>query len=378
MKRDKKEHLLLIAFLLFVLLVMATAYYAAVILIPQKAARDFGVPDPGLERSKRVLYAISLEANRKNLLAPVDAQGTQVLFQIQLGESASQVTYNLYQQGLIHSHSALTELLIYSGNDKRIQAGIYALSPAMSGVDIANHIVDSNPEDVAFSFLPGWRAEEIAALLPQSGLDITPEEFLAEIRAPRSTYPFAQAAGAASLEGFLYPDEYQILRSASAQDLAAALSGHFAGALPEEFADLVEAKGLDVYESLILASMVQKEMVAADEGPTIAGVFLKRLAAGMPLQSDPTVQYALGYDEASGGWWKNPLSESDLQVNSPYNTYLNSGLPPAPICNPGMTALMAVANAADTPYLYFRAACDGSGRHVFSQTYEEHLAAACK
>jgi UPF0755 protein len=98
----------------------------------------------------------------------------------------------------------------------------------------------------------------------------------------------------------------------------------------------------------------------------------------MPLQSDPTVQYAVGFDQASGSWWKNPLTESDLQTNSPYNTYLNPGLPPAPICNPGMTALMAVANAMDTPYLYFRAACDGSGRHVFSATYEEHLAAACQ
>ncbi len=377
MKKNKKDHLLLLFFILLVFLVMYAVYFVAGVVIPQKAMRDFGVPDPQLDFSKRVLYAISLEANKKNLLVPVDENGAQVLFQITYGESAAQVALNLYSQGLIHSQSALTDLLIYQGNDKKIQAGIYALNPAMSGLDIANHIVDSNPEDVAFSFLPGWRAEEIAALLPQSGLAISPADFLKVVNQAEEDFSLPAEAGAATLEGFLFPDEYQILRSASAQDLAAALTGHFADQLPEGYLGLIEQKGLSLYESLILASIVQKEMVSVDEGPLIAGVFLNRLKAGMPLQSDPTVQYALGYDEASVSWWKNPLAESDLQTASPYNTYLNAGLPPAPICNPGVTALMAVANAVDTPYLYFRAACDGSGRHVFSATYEEHLAAAC-
>jgi UPF0755 protein len=378
MKRERKDHLLLVFFILLVFLILYAVYFIFGLLIPQKAARDFGQPDPQLEISRRILYAVNLEANKKTLTLPLGGDGVDRLFTIQYGESASQVAHDLYQSGLIRAYTPFINLLIYSGNDKKIQAGIYTLSPAMSMLDIANHIIDSNPQDVAFSFLPGWRSEEIAALLPQSGLAVDAADFLSEVKKPAGDYKIVESSGAGSLEGFLFPGEYQMLRSAGAQDLAAALTGQFAAQLPAEYTGLVEKKGLSLYESIILASIVQKEMVVMDEGPLIAGVFLNRLKAGMPLQSDPTVQYALGYDEQSATWWKNPLSAEDLQTASPYNTYLNAGLPPAPICNPGMTALMAVANAMDTPYLYFRAACDGSGRHVFSATYEEHLAAACQ
>ena len=243
----------------------------------------------------------------------------------------------------------------------------------MNSIAIANHIVDSNPEDVVFSFLAGWRAEEIATLLPDSGLEISEAEFLSAVQ-----HPSDETLGYENLEGYLYPDEYQLLRTASAVDLTKAFVGHFYNQLPQGYEELLAAKGLTLEEAVILASLVQKEMVVESEGPQIAGVFLNRLAAGMPLQSDPTVQYALGYDEGSGSWWKNSLSAADLAVDSPYNTYLYDGLPPTPICNPGLTALMAVLNASDSPYLYFRAACDGSGTHIFSRTYEEHLAAACE
>jgi len=102
------------------------------------------------------------------------------------------------------------------------------------------------------------------------------------------------------------------------------------------------------------------------------------LAAGMKLESDPTVQYAIGYIQRSKTWWKNPLSLTDLQIDSRYNTYQNSGLPPAPICNPGFSALNSVAFPASTNYYYFRAACDLSGKHSFSTTFEEHLKNACQ
>ena len=109
--------------------------------------------------------------------------------------------------------------------------------------------------------------------------------------------------------------------------------------------------------------------------PRIASVFLNRRAIGMKLDSDPTVQYALGFNNDT--WWTNPLSLADLQVDSPYNTYLNPGLPPGPICNPGLAALKAVAFPEQTPYFYFRAACDHSGRHLFAETFEQHKSNAC-
>jgi UPF0755 protein len=98
---------------------------------------------------------------------------------------------------------------------------------------------------------------------------------------------------------------------------------------------------------------------------------------GIKLDSDPTVQYAVGYDPTQQTWWVNPLSAADLQTDSPFNTYLYSGLPPGPICNPPLSAIQAVAFPAQTPYYFFRARCDGSGRHLFARTYDEHLSNAC-
>ncbi len=136
-------------------------------------------------------------------------------------------------------------------------------------------------------------------------------------------------------------------------------------------------QGLTLYQAIILASIIEREAVMDEEMPVIASVFMNRLNNGMKLDSDPTVQYALGYNADQNTWWTNPLTRSDLQVNSPYNTYLNIGLPPGPISNPGLAALKAVAYPASTPYFYFRVACDGSARHQFAETYDQHLQNAC-
>jgi UPF0755 protein len=122
---------------------------------------------------------------------------------------------------------------------------------------------------------------------------------------------------------------------------------------------------------------VERESVEAAEMPLIASVFLNRLEIGMSLDADSTVQYAIGYNETQQTWWTNPLQGEDLLFDSPYNTYLYPGLPPGPIANPGLNAVRAVAFPAQTPYYYFRAACDGSGEHLFAETYEEHVQNAC-
>jgi UPF0755 protein len=138
-----------------------------------------------------------------------------------------------------------------------------------------------------------------------------------------------------------------------------------------------QRQGLNVYRAVILASIVSREAIIEDEMPMIASVFYNRLASGGKLDSDPTVQYALGYNQEQKTWWTNPLSLADLEIDSRYNTYKYPGLPPGPIANPGLEALKAVAFPAQTPYYYFRAACDGSGRHLFAETFEEHLGNAC-
>jgi UPF0755 protein len=136
-------------------------------------------------------------------------------------------------------------------------------------------------------------------------------------------------------------------------------------------------QNLSIFEAVTLASIVERESVVAEEMPLIASVFLNRLDAGIKLEADSTVQYALGYNSRQDTWWTNPLSGQDLEIDSPYNTYRYPGLPPGPIANPGLSALRAVAFPAQTPYYYFRAACDASGKHLFAQTFAEHVGNAC-
>ena len=126
-----------------------------------------------------------------------------------------------------------------------------------------------------------------------------------------------------------------------------------------------------------MASIIQREAMVTDEMPMIASVFYNRLAINMRLQTDPTVQYALGYDPARGNWWTTPLNLDDLKIDSPYNTYLHAGLPPGPISSPGLPALQAVAAPAKSNYFYFQARCDKSGLHNFAETLEQHQQNNC-
>jgi UPF0755 protein len=217
--------------------------------------------------------------------------------------------------------------------------------------------------------------EEVADALPTSGLKISPEEFVSVASSAPPGIDYLPPS--ASTEGFLFPDTYILSRDTGPDELVEILLRNFSLHLTSDIREGFARQDLEPYQAVILASIVQREAVQAEEQPQIASVFLNRLAQGMKLDSDPTVQYALGYDPVGSTWWTNPLSSEDLQVDSPYNTYLYPGLPPGPIANPSLGALRAVALPAQTPYQYFRARCDGSGLHLFAETFEEHLENAC-
>jgi len=207
-------------------------------------------------------------------------------------------------------------------------------------------------------------------------LSFTPEEFLTLTQTSSSEYDFL--TGASSVEEFLFPDTYVFSRVITADDLVNELIRNFALHLSIDMRNGFEKQGLTVYQAVTLASIVEREAVHDEEKPTIASVYLNRLRLGMKLDADPTVQYALGYDFAQGTWWTNPLSLDNLKFDSSYNTYLYTGLPPAPIASPGLKALQAVAFPAETAYYFFRAKCDGSGYHFFAETFDEQLANGCQ
>jgi UPF0755 protein len=278
---------------------------------------------------------------------------------------------------LIRNAEAFRIYLVYSGLDTTLQAGEYSISPSMNAVDIAHKMQDATPAQVTFNVLPGWRAEEIAAALPTSGLGISPKEFLGLVHHPDGVDLPDSLKNLHSLEGFLMPDSYKVDRTLSAQQLLSVLTHRFDTSVTGELRQAFKDHHLNLTQAVTLASIVQREAVVPEEEPQIASVFLNRLAANMVLGSDPTVQFALGYNQKQKTWWTNPLSLDDLKVDSPYNTYIQPGLPPGPISSPGMDALRAVAYPAETPYYYFRALCDGTGRHAFAVTLEEHVHNAC-
>jgi UPF0755 protein len=361
----------------FFVLISCACVLGLVFYIPIRAARLYGPSARSLSLPQRVQYSALLLWYDGLLTQPLDTAGAEQTFTIEIGESADSVASHLQSVGLIQDAESFRAYLIYSGLDTSIQAGEYQLSTAMSALDIAHQLQDATPEEVTFVVLPGWRMEEIAESLPTSGLSITYDEFLRAAKRPPRGFDFL--AGAGTVEGFLYPDSYIFSRSvSSAEEMIAEMLRNFAAHLTPDLRNGFEQQGLTPYQAVILASMVEREAVHEDEQAQIASVYLNRLKIEMKLEADPTVQYAIGYNFLQQTWWTNPLTLLDLQVNSVYNTYKYEGLPPSPIANPGPGALQAVASPAETPYLFFRARCDGSGFHEFSETFDEHLQSGCQ
>ena len=343
--------------------------------IPALAAQKFGPPNPALDPLDQLEFSARLLWYGNQLTLPLDPNGAEQPFTVEPGEGIPSIAIRLEEVGLIRSAAAFRAYLVYTGLDTSIQAGNYSLSPALSIVDIARELQDATPEQITFVILPGWRMEEIAASLPTSGLNITSEDFLDAAHVAPPGLDFLPAS--TSTEGFLYPDTYVLPREMTAEGLVQEFLRNFALHLTIDLREGIDRQGLDVYEAVTLASIVQREAIVPDERAQIASVFFNRLREGIKLDTDPTVQYALGYNIAQGTWWTNPLSAADLQFDSPYNTYIYAGLPPGPIANPSLSALRAVAFPAETPYYYFRARCDNSGLHDFAITFEEHLQNGC-
>jgi len=346
--------------------------------INRRAETTFGLPASNLDLLQRLSYSSQLLLQADQLVQPVDPLGDPDPFEIPLGEPPPLIASRLEATGLIHDAEAFITYLKYSGLDTTLQAGKYTLSPALTPLELADVLQDATPSEVTFSVLPGWRIEEIAASIPTSGLEFSEEDFLKASFSPADNLStLGELTGSSSIEGFLYPGSYRIPRVTSADELIQILVEQFSSQLTPEMLDGFQRQGLNIFEAVILASIVERESVLSEEMPLIASVFLNRLAIGMLLEADSTVQYAVGYNPTQNTWWTNPLSVGDLQFDSPYNTYLYPGLTPGPIANPDARALRAVAFPAQTPYYYFRATCDNSGRHDFSETFEEHLNKAC-
>jgi UPF0755 protein len=379
MAKSKNPLITLIGFAAILLICLGFFLIGVSIFSLQRQAKTtFGEPDPSLSDIQKKYLTLILLINADSLTQPPDQKGAAQSFKISHDEPTNMVIERLNSQGLIRDSGAFRAYLQYTGLDKTLQAGEYSLSPSMTAIEIAERLQDATPNQVAFNILAGWQIEEIAALLPTSGIEIVPSDFLAA--ASKMPEHFSQTFNSppdSSVEGFLLPGSYHLKRKISARELLDTLLTSFENNLTPDLQQGFEKQGLNIYQAVTLASIVEREAVVDDEMPMIASVFLNRLAKGMKLDSDPTVQYALGYNEKQKSWWTNPLDPDDLSVDSLYNTYLHTGLPPGPIANPGLEALRAVAFPAQSGYYYFRVSCNKNGRHEFSTTYQEHLGKSC-
>lgn len=321
---------------------------------------------------ERMVIGLYLRFRQDDIDRPAGGDDALVPFTIERGETAVTVAARLAEEGFVDDAELFRLYIRYYGVDARLEAGDFDLRHNMTMEEVAEALQHARMEEVTVTVPPGWRMEQIAEMLEQENI-MPGDAFLALAR--QGTFAYAVLADrpeGSGLEGYLFPETYRLPAQATALDLVERMLKTFDARFTPEMRQAVRSRGLTIHEALTLASIVEREGVVAEELPIIADVYLNRLEQGMPLQADPTFQYARGYDAASGQWWA-PFQVEDIElVQSPYNTFLNYGLPPGPICGPSQATLEAVAFPADTNYLFFYS--KGDGTHAFAATYEEHLA----
>lgn len=246
---------------------------------------------------------------------------------------------------------------------KTLKAGEYRFAGERTPEQVILSIVAGDVVTYRITVPEGFTADEVFALFTSQGFGF-PADYQYLFRRPGELEGVPPAAP--SVEGFLFPETYTVTRSMSAREIVTAMTRAFARRLPANFEELARQKKLSVLAAVTLASLVEKETSIPGERPIVSAVYHNRLRRGMALQADPTTIYAL----KRLGEWRGTLARSQLGVDDPYNTYAHAGLPPGPICNPGLTALEAAVLPADVDYLFFVAAGDGS--HHFSSTFDEH------
>jgi UPF0755 protein len=334
--------------------------------------------DDLIDAARTAYIQLSIAGREDDLNRAAGADTTPVRFTVNSGDTAAVIGQNLFAAGLIVDGDLFSDYVRAESLDVELEAGTYFLNTTQTIPQIAEALTDSRNSQIVFTIIEGWRIEQIAEAIDANPLfGFSGGDFLAAAgRGAQVSPSFAQRVDlpeGASLEGFLFPDTYSLPPDIMPEALRDLLVESFL-LETEALAQDAEAQSLSLYEVAILASIVQREARQVDEAPLIAGVYLNRLAIGMKLDADPTVQYAL--NGSRGEWWPRITVDDYQGVQSDYNTYLpqNVGLPPGPIANPGLAALRAVVYPQASEYFYFRADCRDDGYHDFSEDFETHAA----
>jgi UPF0755 protein len=329
--------------------------------------------DKSVKKSKLLILLIIVVVVIVGLLAaficslngPYQKDNTEMVeVEIPMGSGTAAIAQQLEESGIIKSALAFRIKSKLAHNDGEYRCGTFSLSASMTTDEIMETLKSAVSADTErFTVPEGSNLTEIASIIADTGV-CTADDFLKEAASGQFDYDFLADApsGEKRLEGFLYPDTYEIYANESAHNIIDMMLARFDEIYSEvaEGADSEITKEYSTFELVTIASMIEKEAKLDDERPLVASVIYNRLEKGMKLQFCSTVQYALGKH-------KERLYNSDLKVDSPYNTYIIEGLPAGPISSPGKASLEAALAPADTDYLYFVVSSAGDGSHNFAK-----------
>jgi len=291
-----------------------------------------------------------------SLQAVDSSDQSTITFVIPKGQSTQRIAERLKEEGLIRSTWAFRFIIYQQGLQGSLQAGSFKLTPSLTTSKLAQTLTRGT-DDLWITIPEGWRREEIASSLSKQDLNsFNEQEFFALTQ---------------DFEGQLFPETYLVSKSSNTQAIVNLLQNTFENKVLSVLSEELNNSQLSIEQTLTLASLVQREASNDEEMPLIAGILFNRLEIDMPLQVDATLQYIKGYSEAEKSWWPTPLA-ADKNLNSAYNTYQKIGLPPAPICNPGLAAIKAVLNPQATKAFYY--IHDLSGKIHTAETLDAHNA----
>ncbi len=289
--------------------------------------------------------------------------GAEQFVELPPGDGTQAIGRKLVEGGVVRDTWSFRLALLVTGTAKRLQAGEYRFDRAMTPVEVVNKLAHGEVYMRAITFPEGLRATEMARIFEARGFGPA-SEFMAAARDAslvRDLDPTAR-----TLEGYLFPETYDLKRGAGARDLVRRMVQRFEQVFTPDLREEARARGLTVRQAVTVASLVEKETSRPEERPTVAAVYLRRWQIGMALQCDPTVIYALEL----AGRYTGDLTKEGLAIDSPYNTYRYPGLPPGPIASPSRSSLEAAVRPAASDYLYFVSRGDGS--HEFARTLDDH------
>lgn len=311
---------------------------------------------------------------KKSIDSSVTNEYDSLDFAIEKGEGVDSVAQKLFDENIISSDLYFKIYLWRNNLDKKLQAGKYVLSPSLTMREIAQVFIDGDTisEEKDIKIIEGWDLAEIAQSFEKNNI-FNAEDFLSAVENPVNKWSFDfdkpdflnDLPKGHDLEGYLYPDTYRIYNNASISDVVEKALNNFDKKLTPEMRSEIKKQGRNIHDVVTLASIIEKEVRDDKDRKIVSGILQKRIELGMKLEVDSTINYITGKNDPGASYF-------DLNIESPYNTYKNYGLPPGPICNPSISSIMAAIYPEESPYLFYLNRQD-TLETIFSKNYDEHI-----